>query len=403
MGELDELAPPPPAAIAELDELLDVFAGAFAVVFEEPLPPPLLLHPATSAAAAASPTMPTPARRVNTDSCPATIRSPSITATMTIEPIFDQYRRAAVNAACAGSLPFRARQDRGMVTVGVIEVGGTHATSALIATDEWAVQTEPRRVQLDSHADADVLIAAITSAAAGLSAAVWGIAMPDPFDYAAGIGRFHDVGKFDALDGIDLRAALAPRLGAAASSLTFCNDADAFTLGEWAIGAGRGAHRVVGLTLGTGVGSGWTVDGVVVDPGVPLGGRIHQVQLDGRPLEETMSRRAIRAAYAAATGDHRADVREIADRAGTGEAAARTTLSTAFRGLGRAIAGPIDDFQADVVVVGGSMTGSWSLFEPWLLEGWQDVVADSPPPLRLADHADVAPLIGAALATWPGA
>ena len=285
----------------------------------------------------------------------------------------------------------------GVQTVGVLEIGGTHATGALVAEGDWSVAATPVRVDLDSHAVARVLLDAIASAADGLRADRWGIAMPDPFDYERGIGRFHDVGKFDALDGVDVRTELAGRLDVPARALTFCNDADAFTLGEWAVGAGRGAHRCVGLTLGTGVGSGWTVDGQVVDPGTPPGGRIHQIGVAGAPLEETMSRRAIRRAYAAATGDGDADVREIAARAVSGEISAVRVLRDALTALGRGLAGPVGQFRADVMVVGGSMTGSWDLFEPWVFDGWT-AIGTTPPPIRLADHAETAPLIGAALA-----
>jgi glucokinase len=286
----------------------------------------------------------------------------------------------------------------GVSTIAVIEVGGTHATSALIASNGWAVTNQPHRADLDSHAAADVLLDAIASTAAGLEAGRWGIAMPDPFDYVHGVGRFHDVGKFDALDGVDVRSGLAERLGIDPATVTFCNDADAFTLGEWAGGAGQGAHRVVGLTLGTGVGSGWTVDGRVVDPGTPRGGRIHQVRVDGRPLEDTMSRRAIRASYAAQSGDHDADVREISQLARGGDPVAVRVLEHALTGLGRAVAGPISAFAADVVVVGGSMAASWDLFEPWVQAGWVMESATTPPPMPVALHPEDAPLLGAAIA-----
>jgi len=282
-------------------------------------------------------------------------------------------------------------------TIGVIEVGGTHATATLIAPYGWTVHSQTRRVELDSHADATDLLDKIALAADGIEAPVWGVAMPDPFDYPLGIGRFRDVGKFSALDEVDVRAGLAHRLQLNPAVLSFCNDADAFTLGEWAIGAGHGFNRVVGLTLGTGVGSGWTVDGQIADPGNPPGGRIHQVRIDGRPLEETMSRRAIRSAYGGRAGDHDADVREIAERAADGDQLATEVLQHALDGLGRAIAGPIDRFAADVLVVGGSMAQSWRLFEPWVLEGWA-TTGHSPPVIRVAEHPEDAPLVGAAIA-----
>lgn len=43
--------------------------------------------------------------------------------------------------------------------------------------------------------------------------------------------------------------------------LTFLeNDVNLITLGEWKFGAGRGAHNMIGMTLGTGVGSGLILD-----------------------------------------------------------------------------------------------------------------------------------------------
>ena len=50
-------------------------------------------------------------------------------------------------------------------------------------------------------------------------------------------------------------------------------------------GAGRGFERVVGLTLGTGVGSGWVDRGHVVVPDVPRLGRAHLLFVDGVPLD----------------------------------------------------------------------------------------------------------------------
>lgn len=281
-----------------------------------------------------------------------------------------------------------------MTALGVLDIGGTHVTCAHISDEPWRLIGTPNRVDIDGHAPAaDILDGMADAARDGGRAGTWAVAMPDPFDYERGIGRFHGVGKFESLDGVDVRAALATRLECAPDDLHFCNDADAFTVGEWLVGAGLGADRVVGLTLGTGVGSGWVDHGRVVDPGVPPGGRAHRLHIDGAPLEDSMSRRAIRLAYAEAAADRDADVRDIADRARAGEPAAQTVLAHALRSLGRALAAPIDDFDADVIVVGGSMSGSWELFEPWFREGAGDIAV---PPVRTAAHRDTAALFGAA-------
>lgn len=280
--------------------------------------------------------------------------------------------------------------------VPVLDIGGTHATGALVDTGAWRVMGTGHRVTVDSQARADEILDRFAAAADGLATepgALWAVAMPDPFDYPEGIGRFHGVGKFEALDGVDVRRGLCDRFPGSPRDVVFCNDADAFTVGEWAAGAGAGFTRVVGLTLGTGVGSGWVADGRVADPGVPSGGRAHRLDVGGVPLEDRMSRRAIRRAYAATTHDGAADVREIAARARDGERAALATLADALQALGRALAGPIRDFGAEVVVVGGSMSQSWDLFEPWFREGADEVGV---PLIKVAADPDAAPLIGAA-------
>ena len=106
-----------------------------------------------------------------------------------------------------------------------------------------------------------------------------------------------------------------------------------------------------------------------------------------------MSRRAIRRAYAQACGNSDADVRAIAERARSGDTAATDVLRTALHSLGKALAPCLREFGANVVVVGGSMAGSWDLFEPWLREGLGAVQ----PPIALSQDAERAGLTGAAL------
>ncbi len=281
----------------------------------------------------------------------------------------------------------------GASLVPVLEVGGTHVTAALVDTGSWTVAGQPIRRDLDAAAAAGQILSSISAAGAPIASpgARWSVALPDPFDYQHGIGRFSGVAKFESLNGVSVRSELLERLAGPPAGIVFCNDADAFTLGEWVRGAATGAIRVTGLTLGTGVGSGWVDGGRIIIPDDPPGGRIHQLSVDGLPLEEVMSRRAIRRAYAARTGYTAADVADIAILARSGQAAAIAVLSRALAALGRCVAGPIRVFEPDVIVVGGSMARSWDLFGPWFAGG-----AGSLPPVVVAAGADIAPLIGAA-------
>lgn len=277
--------------------------------------------------------------------------------------------------------------------VPVLEVGGTHVSSAWVDRSTWQVQ-QTLRIELDANADADALFDRFRKAGSALGAPAgvrWGVAMPDPFDYERGIGQFEGVGKFTALRGVDVGEGLRRRLG---GEFVFVNDADAFLLGEWVAGAARGARRCAGITLGTGVGSAWLVDGQIADPGVPPGGRMHRMYIGGLPLEDLVSRRAIRRAYVAAGGDPEADVREIAAAARDGSAVARRVLDTAMTALGRVVGRCCAGFRAELLVVGGSMSASWDLLERPFRAG---ALGNGLPRVVLAARADEAPLVGAAL------
>lgn len=276
--------------------------------------------------------------------------------------------------------------------VPVLEVGGTHVTGALVDPATWTV-AQATRYSIDADAPGPTLIERFWRAGNALRAppgAVWGVAMPDPFDYERGVGLFEGVGKFTGLRGMDIGDALGGRLR---GRIAFLNDADAFLLGEWVAGAARGRRRCAGITLGTGIGSAWLVDGTIVDPGMPPGGRLHRMRISGRPLEEVVSRRAILHAYAAAGGDAQADVREIADAARDGRASARRVLDEAMTALGAVVGRCTAGFRADVLVIGGSMSASWDLFERPFRTG---ALGNGLPEIRLAADPETAPLLGAA-------
>jgi glucokinase len=271
----------------------------------------------------------------------------------------------------------------------VLEIGGSHVTAAL-ADRSALIRRE--RCRLPADGPADETLGAIAACATRLRApagATWGVALPGPFDYAAGIGRYHGVGKFDALDGIDVGAALRARITPRPAALRFLNDAIAFGLGEWAFGAASGHDRAAAITLGTGVGSAFLAYGVPVTSGpeVPPEGRADLLTIDGRPLEQIASTRGVLTAY----GKAGIDVAQVASRAVTGDGRARLVLDSAFRQLGEALAPWLRRFGATVLVVGGGMTGAWEAIGGPLQEGLGDG-----PSLVVSADTETSALLGAA-------
>ena len=292
-----------------------------------------------------------------------------------------------------------------------LEVGGTHVTAAVVDLSAGQV-IEPTRNRRPLRSDGpatDVIrtllqVAAPVAAAAGRNATL-GVAIPGPFDYARGIGRFEGVAKFESLAGLDVDAALRAGMDGMVVRTAFVNDADAFVLGEWAWGAAAGHRRVAGITLGTGVGSGFLDDGrVVVDgPLVPPDGSVHLLSIDGLPLEEAVSRRALRRRARLAIDElpADADVLDVAILGRAGDLRARRVFDDAFAVLGSALAPWLARFEASVLVVGGSMAGSWDLVRPPLVGALRRAEpALSGLAVRRAAHPEDSALIGAAVHAW---
>lgn len=286
--------------------------------------------------------------------------------------------------------------------VGAVDIGGSHAFAALFeVTDRGPVMIRQADGALDSQAPLAELLGGITETIRELEPAQdldWAIAVPGPFDYRRGVGTFEGVGKFQSLEGVDLRGALSATVSTEPERVVFLNDAIAYGIGEWTSSSPR-PRRLVCITLGTGVGSAFLEDGHAVErgPEVPPNGWVHLLRIGSRPLEETVSTGAIQDAYAAATGS-RSSVRAIADAARRGDAAALRVLHSAMRELGGALGPWFERFAADEVVIGGSISRSWDLIETPLREAITDAagLGGMRHALRRSRLLDRAPLVGAA-------
>ncbi|MEV6634943.1 ROK family protein [Actinoplanes sp. NPDC051470] len=279
--------------------------------------------------------------------------------------------------------------------IAAVELGGSHVCATRVDPATWTARDDAPPVwRVDPQAGVRDLIGALTVAArsAGpLRDTPLCLAVPGPFDYAGGVGRYAGVGKFTTLNGVDVRAALTEALDGQPAEITFVNDAEAFGVGEWVAGAGRGLDRIAGITLGTGVGSAFLDRGRAVrdGPAVPPEGRADLLEIDGRPLEETVSTRAVLRAH----GRQAAGVLEVI-RAGDAEAL------TAYRRLGSALAPYVRGFAARAVVVGGAVTRSWDVIGPLFIAGLADGGAEAE--VLVAAHPRTAAHVGAAWLTRRG-
>lgn len=280
--------------------------------------------------------------------------------------------------------------------VGAIDIGGTHVTAALVKLDQVSIEPGTlRRSELAADGTREELVETIATAARSVprqDVSHWGVATPGPFDYARGVSLISGVSKLDELYGVDMRDELSRALGVAPQHVHFVNDADAFLIGEWWAGAARRHDRAMGVTLGTGLGSAFLERGEIVmdDPRVPPEGRLDLVPFRGAAVEETLSRRGLRAGY----GEADVDVAEIALRARGGERRASELLHSFGGALGEFLAPWIERFAPTCLVLGGSIARSWDL--------WSASFFPTCAPARdlascgVAERLDEAPLLGAA-------
>jgi glucokinase len=278
--------------------------------------------------------------------------------------------------------------------VGALDLGGTHVSAARVDTTSAAVEGLVR-APLPAAAGGPQLLAGILGAATRIATPPVervAVAVPGPFDYEAGICRISH--KLQGLYGLDLRRELAGGLGLPRGAIVFLNDAHAFVLGEWWAGAARGHDRVVGVTLGTGLGSGFLDDGrpVTSGPRVPPGGEIYRLEFRGRPVEETISRAALLDRYGRPAGAD-LDVEQIAARAREGDVRAAAAFSSLASALGEFLEPLVRAFGPSCLVVGGSIAYAWDLLGTALERALADVQGLT---IARAERIEEAPLLGAA-------
>jgi glucokinase len=292
------------------------------------------------------------------------------------------------------------RTDNADSPVLVFDVGGSHVSAAVFLGADFRLGPVARGLH-SAGETADGFIGLLhalgAEAAAGLPAAQGAtLAMPSPFDFEKGICLMRH--KLPYLYGVSLRDALAARFGWQPAQVHFLNDADAYLLGEVGAGAGRGFARVVAITLGTGTGSAFSVDGRLVTdgPGVPHGGEIWDLPYESGIVEDFLSSRAIVSDYHRRTGN-KSTVAALA-RIALSDPVAQEVFTEFGLHLGRVLRTLLVKFLPDVVVLGGGISRAAHLFLP----AAQQELTGPAPQLRVSDLQDLAPLVGCGAARLLG-
>jgi glucokinase len=276
-----------------------------------------------------------------------------------------------------------------------LDVGGTSVDAACVSADCELIGdlqgsgSPAARTKDEIVAELARVIAAAGGRADRAEVIACGIAIPAPFDYAAGVS--HMTHKFQAINGVPLGELLSKKTGL---PVYFLNDADAFGLGvSWR--QLPDVKRFVALTIGTGLGSGFIEDGAIVQAAdrVPPGGEVWNLPFGDGIIEDNVSAHGVVALYGDTQGTAKS-AKEISALAHQGDPRAVEAYRAMGAALGNGLAAVLARFAPEAVVIGGKVGQSLDLFRPAML---QALAAAGLP------HLQVLPAAPGNLAIWGAA
>jgi|SoiMethySBSTD1v2_1073268.scaffolds.fasta_scaffold14008_6 glucokinase len=276
-----------------------------------------------------------------------------------------------------------------------VDLGGTNIVAGALAedgSDIIALRTEATRADQGADAVVDRIARMIDTVIAETIAQTGarrddvigvGVGAPGPLDRERGIVvTTPNLGwtNFPLRDVVAERTRLPVRID---------NDANCATLGEWWLGAARGANNVIGMTIGTGIGGGIILGGRLYHGSSDVAGEIGHATIDitGRRckcgnygcLEAYASGPSIadRAREAVGSDDeaflvlmvggdaNKITAATVYEAAKLGDDVALDVVRETSRFLGAGIANLLNIFNPDVVVIAGGVTQAGeTLFGP---------------------------------------
>ena len=301
-----------------------------------------------------------------------------------------------------------------------IDLGGTNIAVGIVDEQYNILCTAhtPTRTDRGAEGIIDDMIMCISNALNELGEDLGncrgiGIGSPGTCDNSSGTVRnAHNLGLY----GVPLRDMLSRRIGL---RVELGNDADCAALGEVVAGAARGSHSALMITLGTGVGGGYVLEGRISSGYRGLGGEFGHicVAMDGEKC--TCGQRGCWEAYASASalirqgkkaaaenpgsalcGAGELDGRKIYACAARGDETAKAVVAQYARYVGVGLTSLANAIFPETILIGGGVSGAGdALMEP-VREYVRDnfFVADPAlaPEIKLASLGNDAGIIGAA-------
>ncbi len=177
-----------------------------------------------------------------------------------------------------------------------------------------------------------------------------GIGVPSVVDTKKGI--VYNVANIQSWKEVPLKAIMQERFSV---PVNINNDSNCFTLGECMFGQCRGYSNVIGLTIGTGVGSGVVIGGKLYEGNNAGAGEIGSLPYNGSDYESWCS-----TPFFLSKGTTGA---EAAAKAAAGDAAASELWKEYGLHIGELIKAILYVYDPEAIVIGGGLAAAADLFK----------------------------------------
>ncbi|MCD8099537.1 MAG: ROK family protein [Oscillospiraceae bacterium] len=251
-----------------------------------------------------------------------------------------------------------------------VDLGGTNIAAGAVSPKQELLKlvSVPTRPERGAEAVADTIAAAVSGLVRSMGCPPEGLGVGSPglCDNASGrVRRACNLG-WDAA--VPLRELLRARLDMSAE---IANDADCAALGETLAGGARGCGSALMITLGTGIGGGFVLNGRIWSGWHGMGGEFGHFCLNPRGPLCTCGRRGCWEVYAGAAALTRQakraarshpesalaaaepDGKAVFDLAAAGDSTARLVLERYFDYVALGLTGWINALYPEAVIIGG--------------------------------------------------
>ena len=252
-----------------------------------------------------------------------------------------------------------------------LDIGGSHVTASIVDISLTGKQHLIfLRKDLNSLGSAYHIIDTISECILEImpgneSVDTIGIAFPGPFDYENGISTITNVGgKFQNTFGLHVKQALKVLTQLSRSSFFFSNDAHCFATGAYRRYQ-LASKRTVFLTLGTGFGSAFMMDGrlIVKHPVLPDSGAFYDQDFSGLKADDFFSSRWLLNEFQQKNGTLVTSVKEMAE---TNSDIAISIFHNFGSNLAAFLTPWLQQLACDELVIGGNISKAKHLFAPSL-------------------------------------